>query len=210
MRGLLSDALGSASESIDLTNLLHRMNDRPQSDKKPEVDPTYFASKSPHGPIRLREHLQENAFWGKCLYGASAKQAIRNLAIYFVAIIIATFLAIPFASNDDQLITARILVALTVFGATITQINEIIAWRSAESKIELVDRRLNALEIYSEVQLRGDAAEALYAVFGDYSVATALTPPVPRKLYLRERDSLNALWKRRSPHLQTSQQEEPA
>lgn len=197
MRGLLIDALGSTTEHIDLANLVHRITPRARSRLSRSLDPDYFASKSPSGVGRLRDHLQENSFWGKCLYEAAALVYTRLLIAFGVLAALIALIAIPLAPHDQSLILAKVLVTALTFGAALTQSNEIIAWRSAKDKIEIVDRRLEALANLSERELQSRRIEALFAVFGDYCVATAMSPPIPREIYLRERNRLNALWAER-------------
>jgi hypothetical protein len=197
MRGLLIDALGPTSEHIDLTNLIHRAAPRSGERAASPPDPNYFASQAPHGFRRLRDHLQENAFWGTCQYETAAAQYVKYLIGFIILAIITTLLAIPYAPRAQSLILARILVTALTFGAALTQSNEILAWRSAKSKIETVDRRLEALTRLSETDLKSSRTEALFAVFGDYCVATAISPPIPRAIYQRDRDRLNRLWEDR-------------
>jgi hypothetical protein len=197
MRGLLIDALGSTSEHIDLADLVHRLTPRTRERATRNLDPGYFASTAPHSIRRLCDHLQENAFWGKFQYEAAAARYSRFLAGFAALGTVVALVAIPYAPRGQSLILARVLVAALTFGAALTQTNEIIAWRSAKSKIENVDRRLEVLVRSSEKDLMKSKTEALFAVYGDYCVATAVSPPIPRRIYLRERDRLNRLWRER-------------
>jgi hypothetical protein len=197
-RGLLLNAFGPTSERIDLTNWLNRISPDTQDRARKSVDPDYFASSAQTGVRRLCEHLQENALWGKCLYSAAATYYMRFLFAFAGSAVLSALVAIPLASGDGKLILARVLVAVLAFGAAITQINEIMSWRAAEGQIEAIDRRLDVLVSYSDDRLKSDRIEALFAVYGDYSIATAAAPPVPRWIYLRERDRLNDLWRQRT------------
>lgn len=194
MRGLLLDALGSTTEHIDLADLVNRISPDARARAVGSVDPDYFASKAPQGILRLREHLQENAFWGKSLYGASADRYSRLLIAFGIGALAVTLVAIPLAPHGQSLVAARVLVTALSFGAALTQINEILSWRSAKAKIETVDRRLEVLATFPESKLASEGIEALFAVFGDYCVATATSPPIPRNVYLSHRCHLNGLW----------------
>jgi len=119
------------------------------------------------------------------------------LSAFACTAILAVLVAIPLAPDGGGLILARVLVTVLTFGAALTQINEIMAWRTAEGKIEAVDRRLDVLADYSDDQLKSDRIEALFAVYGDYCIATAAAPPVPLWIYQRERARLNELWRQR-------------
>jgi hypothetical protein len=194
MRGLLLDALGPTAEGIDLADLLNRISSRARERAVASADPDYFASTAPQGLPRLRDHLQENAFWGKCLYEVAVGKYTRILAYFIAAGIAVVFIAFPYASHDQSLIVARVLVTVLSFGAALTQINEILSWRSAKSKIETVDRRLEVIAKTSKAELMSKGIEVLFAAFGDYSVATATASPVPKSIYQRHRDRLNGLW----------------
>lgn len=199
MRGLLLDALGSTSEKIDLANWLNQISDKTR--RSAHQNPSgadYFASKSPKGMQRLRDHLQENAFWGKCLYGATATRYTTWLIAIGVAITAAVLVAIPLTSDTQGIVLARILVAVLASGAFATQVSEISAWRSAESKIDALDRRLETLESLSEDELRSQRVEALFSVYGDYCVASATAPPIPSGVYQKNRERLNTLWEQRT------------
>jgi hypothetical protein len=194
MRGLLLDALGSTTEHIDLADLVNRISSDARARATGSVDPNYFASKASQGVTRLRDHLQENAFWGKNLYKATADRYSRLLAAFAIAAIVTALVAIPIAPHDQSLTVARVAVTSLSFGAALTQFNEILSWRSAKSKIEMVDRRLEMLAPLSKSQIISQGIEALFAVFGDYCVATAVSPPVPKGIYLSQRQRLNNLW----------------
>jgi hypothetical protein len=194
MRGLLLDALGATTEHIDLADLVNRIGPEAQARATRSINPDYFASKAPQGVVRLRDHLQENAFWGKYLYAEAAGWYSRALGAFGAAAIAVALIAIPLAPHSQSLTVARVLVTALSFGAALTQINEILSWRSARSKIETVDRRLEVLSSLSEAELMSKGIEALFAVFGDYCVATAMSPPIPTSIYRRHREKLNTLW----------------
>ncbi|UBU13485.1 hypothetical protein [Nonomuraea gerenzanensis] len=196
MRGLLLDALGPTSEKLDLSNWLSRVSEKSREKAKSSVDPDYFASGTKVGAQRLCEHMQENAFWGKCLYKVTAARYTR-ITLWIAAIgVLSVLVAIPLTSSQN-LVLARILVAVLASGAAVTQVSEILSWRSAETKIEILDRRLEKLATCSEDELKTRRLDALLAVYGDYCVATATAPPIPDFLYRRERARLNDLWKQR-------------
>jgi hypothetical protein len=196
MRGLLLDALGPTSENLDLSNWLSRVSEKNREAAKSSADPDYFASGARAGVQRLCDHMQENAFWGKCLYKVTATR-YTNLTLGISAIgVLAVLIAIPLTSSQN-LVLARILVAVLASGAAVTQVSEILSWKSAEAKIEILDRRLEKLASCSEDELKTVRLDALLAVYGDYCVATATAPPIPDLLYQRERARLNDLWKQR-------------
>jgi hypothetical protein len=114
------DALGSTTERIDLADWLTRISPDAAKRAGSSVDPNYFASRSLPGLARLRDHIQENAFWGKFLYGASAERYARLLGILAAFVVVVGFVAVPLAPRDQALLVSRILVAALSFGAVLT------------------------------------------------------------------------------------------
>jgi PAS domain-containing protein len=197
MRGLLIDALGSNHEKLDLVDLRHRISTRARRKATGTVDPDYFACSLAPGLRRLCEHLQENAFWGKHLYKAAARRY--SLIVWgFVAIAtVVVLVAVPLAPRDGAPVVARIVVVALTLGAVLTQISDILSWRGAATRIESLDRRLESLVGYSDDELKSIGLESLFAIFGQYSIATSTVPPIPRRIYKSNRDLLNDLWKQR-------------
>ncbi|MFF0760597.1 hypothetical protein ACFYWH_11205 [Streptomyces sp. NPDC003737] len=196
-RGQLLDALGSAEERVDLNNWLIRVAPR-QGDSPPDpVSPDYFASTAPAGMRRLCDHLQENAFWNKFMYKEAADYYGKILWGFVIAAIAAVLVAIPLASDGQNLILARLIVVALASGAAFTQWSEVAAWRSAETKSELLDRRLEALSDCTDDELRLGRIGALLSAYGDYCVATSGAPPTPTWLYKRHGAHVNQLWARR-------------
>lgn len=197
-RGLLLDALGAAEERVDLNNWLIRVYPRQTDSPPPPVSPDYFASTAPVGMRRLCDHLQENAFWNKFMYKEAADYYGKILWAFVIAAITAVLVAIPLASDGQNLILARLIVVALASGAAFTQWTEVSAWRSAETKSELLDRRLEALADCTDEQLRSGRIGALLSAYGDYCVATSGAPPTPTWLYRRHGARVNQLWARRA------------
>ncbi|MEU9082306.1 hypothetical protein [Streptomyces sp. NPDC048357] len=198
MRGLLLDALGSTEERVDLNNWFSRVTPRPGESPPTPAPPDYFASQSSTGLKRLCEHLQENAFWGKQLYKEAADYYGRMLWGFTTASVAAILIAIPVASDGHGLVLARLIVVALASGAAFTQLSEVAAWKSAESKSETLDRRLESLADCTDEELRSTRIGTLLSAYGDYCTATAGAPPVPTWIYLREKDRVNSLWARRT------------
>ncbi|MER7597587.1 hypothetical protein [Streptomyces hydrogenans] len=121
-------------------------------------------------------------YYGKVLWG------------FVVVAISATLVAIPLASGEQNLILARLIVVSLASGVAFTQWSEVSAWRSAATKSELLDRRLEALSDCTEEDLRANRVGALLLAYGDYCVATSGAPPTPTWLYERHKEDMNRLW----------------
>lgn len=193
-RGLLLDALDTSTEPVDMAILLNRFSSKARLEAAGSENPDYFASDSQPGLRRLRENLQENAFWAKCQYDSVVTDYYKQFAAFAVVALLAVLVAIPLAPRDQAANLARILVAALTFGAGFTQLNEIQLWKAAARRLEAVDRRLESLVPFSDIALSQSRLESVLAVFADYCVATTAAPPVPTKIYLRDRIRLNAVW----------------
>ncbi|MFR0356910.1 hypothetical protein [Streptomyces sediminimaris] len=198
IRGLLLDALGAVDERVDLSNWFDRVTPPAGETLPAPVAPDYFASDAALGMKRLCEHLQENAFWGKHLYKSAAAYYGRMLWTFAIVSIGVILIAIPMTSDENNIILARVIVVALTSGAAFTQLAEVMAWRSAEMKSEILDRRLDSLAALAEEELASSRIGTVFSAYGDYCIATSGAPPVPTWIYTRQRDRINSLWSRRA------------
>lgn len=198
MRALLLDALGPTGARVDYGNLLRRISPEVRQQSAAVADPNYYASTAAPGLLRLREHLQENAFWNKSLYDSAADARLRAVVALGIAAGGVVLVAIPLAPRDQALLAARVLVVALSFFATLDQIREIGTWRSASDAIGQVDQRLETLTACSPGELMGPQAHSFLAAYGDYCAISSATPPIPKYLYLKHRDHLNVIWRERT------------
>jgi hypothetical protein len=185
-RALLMDAYGDTQEPIDVGDLRHDFSQRAEQTAAKHGDPSYWSTTAPVGPQRLVGQLQESAFWSKHLYRVAATGATKigvALGTLVVAILLAAALV---ESNGARLAVARIVVVFMAFLITVDVLTRALAWRSAAAQAGEVDRRLERCE--------PDTSEAVLAIWGDYSVATATAPPIPTPVYLRHKDRLEREW----------------
>jgi hypothetical protein len=94
--------------------------------------------------------------------------------------------AIGTESSHASLAVARIASAFLAFLVFSYVATQALAWHDASSKSRDVTRRL-------ERDTPDDQATAL-AVYGDYSVSTATTPPIPSLLYRVHHDRIDRAW----------------
>ncbi len=197
-RALLLDALGSTAERVDLGDVLQRLSQTAHDGSSKIADPNYFASQAPPGPARLRDHLQENAFWNKALYAEAAAARVKALVVPAALVGIVTLVALPLAPRDQSLTAARLVVGIVSLAAILTEVREIISWKAAETSVGQIDRRLETLAHLSADELVAKRLESVLAVFGDYCVITSSTPTIPRRIYQQNKDRLNRIWHERT------------
>jgi hypothetical protein len=185
-RALLCDAFGTAPGALAIRELRANFSKRAQETASSFEDPNYYDSSAAPGNSRLRDHLQESAFWSSYLYAAAGRAAILASAVPLVLVIVALLIAAGTESGHGALIIARVGVAFLSFLVFSDLVTHALAWADAADKSRDVTRRL-------EKDSLKDVATAL-AVYGDYCVATATTPPIPSILYKRNKARIDAAW----------------
>jgi hypothetical protein len=188
-RSILIEALGPTQELVDAVDLHLCFNDKIKTKARTLDDPAYYASKEGVGIGRLKEMLQESAFWSKHLYRAAAGRSATICVVLAIGIIAIVILGWPVAIEDKSLLLPRALVIFLGFVVAFDELGRWLDWMGASEQVEAVDRRLERID--------GSHLEPLLAVFSDYGVATASAPPIPTRVYTREKDRLNDAWSKR-------------
>jgi hypothetical protein len=186
-RALLADALAKPADALAIRDLRARFSRHAKAVASNFEDPDYYATKAAPGPARLRAELQESAFWSRELYGASATIAYGVAAVLLVLVIGALFIVAGTESSDGSLVVARVGVLFLSFLVFSDILTQGLAWTDASKKSDEVYRRLEHVSLEDE--------GAALAVFGDYCVATATTPPIPSVLYRLHKDRIETAWR---------------
>lgn len=186
-RALLADALAKPADALALRDLHAKFSRRAKRIVNRLEDPDYYATDASPGPARLRAELQESAFWSRELYSAAAPFAYTVAIIIFTFVVGALFAVVGTESSDLSLVVARIGVLFLSFLVFSDILTQGLAWTDASRRSDAVCRRL-------ETETLQDEAGAL-AVFGDYCVATAATPPIPTFIYERNRGRIETAWR---------------
>ncbi|TSA07285.1 MAG: hypothetical protein D4R79_17800 [Comamonadaceae bacterium] len=154
--------------------------------------PPYYASKLPVGPRRLADIITESAFFTRALAGKVQFVLWIVVGVGVVAAVSALLLS-DFAkgsSSDSVLAVAKsigLFVAFLISGDTALLAKK---YGDLERAAHLTFDRC--------ARLRDEAApssEDVRAVAEDYGVALLQCPPIPSRLYLLYRDSLNDLYR---------------
>lgn len=186
-RALLADALAKPADALAIRDLRARHSRRARAIAHKFEDPNYYATQAEAGSARFRAELQESAFWSRELYSVSANIAYITAGVVLLLVVGALFIAAGTESSDASLIVARVGVVFLSFLVFSDVLTQALAWTDASRKSDAVYRRL-------EREALDDEGVAL-AVFGDYCVATATTPPIPSSLYLANRERIESAWR---------------
>jgi hypothetical protein len=200
-RAMLQDALGLFDQTFDLTELLRRAGVKVRDRASGKAASDYFASTATDGLVRLRDHLRENAFWNRCLYGECAQTGLRFLAMVMSSAVFLFLLALAIVPSSATTNLTRVFIALLASFVGYALLADVLSWRSAAGSIESLERRLDSIKQLSDNDLRNKALGELLAIFAEYTVATSKVPPIPDAEYQKHRDGLNALWRERESGL---------
>ena len=190
-RALLIESLGPSVEQLDIRLLREEAGADAESRarKEPTTD-SYFASNKPPGMERLRDNLQESAFFTHRLYAKAARTAFITFGAGVACTVVGLLLVTYLAPREFGSVVANCTLAFVSFLVSADQLGQGMNWRSAAATIERIERRLESIT--------PNGNEPYLAAFADYEAATAASPPVPTALYMRERGRLDALWRDRS------------
>lgn len=185
-RALLADALAKPADALAIRDLRARFSRRARALAHKFEDPNYYATQAEPGSARFRAELQESAFWSRELYSVSSKIGYITAGVLLLLVVGALFIVAGTESSDTSLIVARVGVVFLSFLVFSDVLTQALAWTDAARKSDAVYRRL-------EGEALDDEGAAL-AVFGDYCVATATTPPIPSLLYHANRERIESAW----------------
>jgi uncharacterized membrane protein YbhN (UPF0104 family) len=185
-RALLADALNKADEQLALRDLRTKFSTRSEKLAPRFEDANYYASAAPAGNERLRAHMQESAYWSRDLYGVAGRWTLAAAIGLFALVVAALLAVIGVGSDNTTLQVARIGVLFLSFLVFSDVLTQALAWLDASAKSDGVYRRLESGPL-------DDPAAAL-AVFSDYSVATATTPPIPSFIYRLRKEHIERGW----------------
>ncbi len=184
-RALLADALGRPEAALALRDLRSRFTRRAERLAPQWDDEGYYATQEEPGLERLCAEMRESAFFSEHLYRLAWRASIGIAGALIVLVVLALLIVIGAGSSDATLQVARvgvIFLSFLVFSDALTQSSA--WWEASERSHDVYCRLANGL---------AEEATAL-AVFGDYSVATATTPPIPTVLYRLEKERLERAW----------------
>lgn len=195
-RGLLMDALGPYDQSYDLAELLAKISTSARDRALSKATSDYFASDAQYGLARLRDHLRENSFWNRRLFSEASKRGGWILVTITIVSVLVVFLAIALVPQDTAVNIVRIFVFSLTFLLGYTLLVDVLAWRSASTSIERLDRQLDAIKHLDDSSLATQQGQIM-TILSEYAVATSKIAPIPPTIYENNRDSLNKLWKDR-------------
>jgi hypothetical protein len=185
---VLLDAFGKTSETLDLSDL-HVSFDSRLTELATKLDEgNYYASEQKHGLERLKDNLQESAFWTKHLFQKSADRTLRSLLVKFSFVILALIVSIFLGAYDSEHLFAKLIVVTLSAILALGDLDAQLDWQQSARLVESVDRRLDKHQIDEK---------SLLAIWADYNAAVEKAPVVPDKVYRSEKDRLNEEWKLR-------------
>ena len=190
---LLEDSFARNMEPFRTVELRRQMGPRLEAEAR-SLDYTqpYYRSQRKYGPPRLAENIQQSTFWSRHLLQIYARKLLIGLVVS-ATIVGATVYFLLVLSRDSQTFTVNpyllSLAALTLLMGSFDFISLYFACRSSVGTLNVVDQRLDIADMTNN--------ESLLASFADYSIASVTAPPIPYRIYLKNKEYLVNLWHQR-------------
>lgn len=192
-RALLIDSLGPSSERLDIRLLREQAGaDAERRAHDYPIAESYYASTQPPSMERLRENLQESAFFTHRLYAKAARAAFIKFGVTVACIVVALLIVASLAPREIGTVVANCILAFVSFLVSADQLGQAMNWQSGAATIERIERRLESID--------PNGTEPYMAAFADYEVATATAPSPPTAIYNAERERLDRLWREERGH----------
>lgn len=186
-RAMLIDAFGPSQEQLDIRLLRELAGDSADTRARELGESkSYYTSIKPYGMERLRDNLQESAFFSHRLYSKAARQAFVTFGSMVVATIVGLLILVGVAPREVGVVIANGVLAMIASMVSADYLGQALNWSQASATVERIERRLE--------QVTGDAEESSMAAFADYEAATATAPAIPTWLYEQQRKRLTSLW----------------
>ncbi len=173
---------------MDLSYLKAQVDDKELEKAEAFDEPNYYASKNENPKIKLVEILQESCFWTQHLYKASLEKSTSTALILFTFILITVIGFLSLVSPDENYGLARALMLLLMFAPLWDQIEKIVIFNSASSKLKLIDLNL---------KFKGKETDYVLFIFADYNAVISNAPLISDAIYEQEKPKLEKLWAER-------------
>lgn len=152
-------------------------------------NPNYYASTASPGRRRLADLLDESSFWSKHLYRAAAVESFWLSGLVVASLIFGLLLAAPFSALGAALVVSRATATLLTVLIAVDELGAAMGWMHAADAAACVNSQLERIDV--------DQEPSLLILFADYSVIAATAGPIPQRVYEREKNRLNELWRKR-------------
>ncbi len=186
---LLADGLGKQPSPVTLANLQVEAGNARVTE--PPYLPPYYNSSLPPGPSRLADIAEESAFFTHHLAAGFAKILFRSLLIIGTSLFLILWLALQLESPVQvRSIIAKTVAGVVLLGTTGGFLRLFLRFQSLSRSTKPLIDELEGLRLAASPSL----ADVLRAV-GEYNCSVLTAPPIPRWVYSRMRDQLNAAWR---------------
>ncbi|WP_425054845.1 hypothetical protein [Pseudomonas abyssi] len=155
-------------------------------------DEEYFKSESEYGNQKLAEIIEESAFWSKFLLREYAKKTWLIFSCVLAISVFSLFLITFFDYSDLSKTVGQILCLVLMWLITGSLFSKSIKLTSSSNAVDSIEERLNSI-----IQ-GGNIKDDILIYMCDYNSIIEGTPVIPSKIYLKNKDRLNSLWRERA------------
>lgn len=187
---MIKEAFGNQSR-LSISYLTSRIPKSAWKKAEKHLNEDYYAdTEVEKGKEKLSIVLQESCFWSQHLYSKCANSDLIKAVIFAFLILFVAISYSVYMENDQIFSAPRIFILLIVLVPLWDQIENVITWFKSANRLKEVDHRLESVDYSNESDI--------FILFADYNVVTSKAPLIPQKLYEKEKDVLNQLWRQRT------------
>jgi hypothetical protein len=144
----------------------------------------YFKTQAVDNRNTLLEALQESCFYTIALYRKLISSQIVTLIFYISSLLLLIFLS-SFFAEDSNFVISRIILLVFVAFPIKDVIQSLINLTSASASLKSIEEQ--------SINVNDEASVLSY--FSQYNICVALAPLIPDKIFKKESNKLNQIWK---------------
>lgn len=184
---MLQDGLGLSPSDVEIARIREKIGGKKTAE--PDYLGPYYDSKSPTGPKRLVEIVEESAFFTSAL---SRRAAWAFSVVALVGLLVGVVCLIVIEHGSDNNSAIKFAVITMAFWATGDIASMACRFFGLSKTTERILDRCN-MALKHNADDRDDA----FKLFTEYNCAVVQAPPIPSVIYECQRNNLNEAWRNR-------------
>ncbi|HAT1819565.1 TPA: hypothetical protein JAZ42_15530 [Legionella pneumophila] len=171
---------------------LHILFKVKEEEAKKWEDQNYFKSNRDCGYQKLAEMLEESAFWTKHLLKEYTKQTWCYFGVLILMCLLSLLLTQFIKIEQSGIIISQMVCIILIWLATGSIFSKALTLTSSAQEISFIEDKLNSI-----VTSQQDPENTI-VYMSDYNAIVENIPIIPTKIYKKNKDRLNQLWKERN------------
>ncbi|PSU24681.1 hypothetical protein CTM97_19315 [Photobacterium phosphoreum] len=135
---------------------------------------------------KLLSKIHENSYWNNNLYNFSYQASINLVAIVIFLIFIVLVTVIPNIKLDTDYTIIRLIFTVMSFGIIYEFIEATLKYQNSSKVMKDLDQKISSVSEINE--------QEILSIFSTYLLIISTTPHIPKAIYIKYQDLLNAGW----------------